>query len=119
MDDLISRQAAIDAVDDALKGVFVEHQDIAEKIIDKLPSEQPEPKWIPVEDELPEKGKRVLVTIPLVNGYPWVRTAWYGTPMFENKICFYESDSEWGDCEISGVTAWMPLPQPYERSEDE
>ena len=41
MSDLISRQAAIDAVADALKGVFVEYQDIAEKLIGKLPSAQP------------------------------------------------------------------------------
>lgn len=42
MDELISRQAAIDAVSDALKGVFVEHLDIAEKLLDKLPSAQPD-----------------------------------------------------------------------------
>ena len=50
MDDLISRQAVIDAVADALKGVFIEYQDIAEKLIGKLPSAQPEPaiplSWI-------------------------------------------------------------------------
>jgi hypothetical protein len=45
MDDLISRQAAIDTVDEALTRVFVEHRDIAEKMINKIPSAQPEPHY--------------------------------------------------------------------------
>jgi hypothetical protein len=48
-DDTISRQAAIDAVDEALTRVFVEHRDIAEKMINKVPSAQPQltGRWIP------------------------------------------------------------------------
>ena len=42
MKDLISRQAAIDAVSETLKGVFVEYRDVAEKTIKKVPSAQPE-----------------------------------------------------------------------------
>ena len=38
MSDLIDRQAAIDAVAYALKRVFVEYKEIAEKVIGKLPS---------------------------------------------------------------------------------
>lgn len=41
-DDSISRQAAIDAMDEALTRVFVEHRDIAEKVINKISSAQPE-----------------------------------------------------------------------------
>lgn len=54
MSDTISRQAAIDAVAKALKGTFVEYEDIAEKIINKVPSAQPERKkgkWILTEDD--------------------------------------------------------------------
>ena len=40
--DVISRQAAIDAVAEGLKNVFVEYKDVAEKLIGKLPSAQPE-----------------------------------------------------------------------------
>ena len=36
--DLIDRQAAIDAFDEGLTGVFVEHRAIAEKMIGKIPS---------------------------------------------------------------------------------
>lgn len=141
--DTISRRAAIDALWKALyeyedktekqfqdsdeldvsewmlHRIFVQKMsDIDRKTILDLPSAQPEARWIPVTERLPEVGDRVLVTIPLVYGYPWIRIVWYGTPMFENKVCFYESDSEWGDYELSGVTAWMPLPTAYERSED-
>ena len=42
MSDLISRQDAIDAVSQALKRTFVEYEDIARTIIEKLPSAQPE-----------------------------------------------------------------------------
>ena len=47
MSDSISRQAAIDAVSETLKGVFVEYRDVAEKTIKKVPSAQPEQRWIP------------------------------------------------------------------------
>ena len=59
MSDLIDRQAAIDAVSDALKRVFVEHEDVAEKTLCKVPSTQPERKkgkWI-VYYECPKCGE--------------------------------------------------------------
>jgi hypothetical protein len=40
--DLIDRQAAIDAVAEGLKNTFIEYRDVAEKMIGKLPSAQPE-----------------------------------------------------------------------------
>ena len=42
MKDLIDRQAAIDAVAKGLKGVFVEYQDVAEKLLNNVPAAQPE-----------------------------------------------------------------------------
>jgi len=42
MNDLISRQAAIDAMSESLKRVFPEHRQIAEKCLNVLPSAQPE-----------------------------------------------------------------------------
>lgn len=123
MEDTISRQAAIDALEGEIEVVGKANAEAVLKytkmVCDKikaLPSAQP--RWIPVEERLPEVGKRVLVTIPLVNGYPWVGIAWHGTPMYEDKVCFYVADSEWGDYEIREVTAWMPLPAGYERGEE-
>lgn len=115
MDDLISRQKAINALIDALawtwSGTWSEKAAI--DAIKNLPSA--EPGWIPIEEKLPEVGESVLVTFSLIEKYSWVKIARYGTPIHdEHNVCFYESDSEWGDCEISGVTAWMPLPEPYQ-----
>lgn len=111
MSDLISRQEAIEAIrKDVMGGMNYE------SILKRLPSV--EPRWIPVEEKLPEVGESVLVTFSLIEKYSWVKIARYGTPIYEDKICFFENDSEWGDYEISGVTAWMPLPKPYERRTD-
>ena len=42
-EDCISREQAINVLSDALKGVFVEHEDVAEKILSKVPSVTPQP----------------------------------------------------------------------------
>ena len=122
MDDLISRQAAIDAMCELMHHWFGgDSKDEVKEItreLWKLPSAQPEPRWIPVEERLPEEGKRVLVTYDLVNKYPWVNILHYGKSMYDDKPCFYEADSEWGDVPYDGIVAWMPLPKPYERSKD-
>ena len=47
MSDLISRQAARDAVAEGLKRTFVEYRDVAEKMLNKVPSAQPD--GIPLE----------------------------------------------------------------------
>lgn len=70
-------------------------------------------KWIAIEEKLPEIGENVLVTIKVADRFHFTEVARYGKPMFKNKICFYATDIEWGDYEINGVTAWMPLPEPY------
>lgn len=59
-DDTIYRQVAIAAVSDTLKNVFVEHEDIAKRIIGALPSAQS--GWIPVTERLPEKDEQYYVT---------------------------------------------------------
>ena len=38
MDRLISEQSVIDAIDESLKKIFVEHRDIAKQIVSKIPS---------------------------------------------------------------------------------
>lgn len=50
MNDLISRQDAIDAMSESLKRVFPEHRQIAEKCLGVLPSAQPEIKPIEYRD---------------------------------------------------------------------
>lgn len=102
MDDLISRQAAIDVVSDLywmderlLK--FKKEIDATFDKINNLPSAQPEPQWIPVSERLPEYGTQVL--------------AIHKDGDYELNHVIDEEDGEWF---LNGVIAWMPLPEPYE-----
>lgn len=65
--------------------------------------------WIPVEERLPEDETMMLVTCQTKAGRRSVNRAWYGAG------CWHGTGS------MSGVTAWMPLPDPYspERSTNE
>lgn len=81
--------------------------------IDELPSVEPERKWIPVTEALPEDTEFVLLTIrrldksysqtPFISvGYiSWNQSAWW---------CAHD-----GDCDSHNVEvlAWMPLPEPW------
>jgi len=63
-------------------------------ILEGLPSAEPEQRWIPVTERLPEATVSVIVTS--TNGY------------------VYTSRIVSGEWEYGGnVTAWMPLPEPY------
>lgn len=60
------------------------------------------PKWIPVEDGLPEDESIMLVTCQNKTGNKSVNRAYY--------------DGFWhGTGSMAGVVAWMPLPEPYTR----
>ena len=61
-----------------------------------MPSAQPEPKWIPVTERLPEYGTQVL--------------AIHKDGDYEVNHVIDEEDGEWF---LNGVIAWMPLPEPY------
>lgn len=103
MDDLISRQAAIDALD-CINGV--------EEVLRSLPSVQPEPAWIPVSERLPETTDSVLTTY-IINGDR--------SRKYVEESSYYEDDeywcSPWDNYRIEGtrieVIAWMPLPEAY------
>jgi len=101
MDDLISRQAAIDA----LSQYPFEKVVNCVSIIEELPSAQPEQRWISVSERLPEPRIDVWCNSDMgqmVGYYEENVETWYGRDYLELM-----------------VTAWMPLPEPYKGGEQD
>ena len=101
--DCISRQAAIDAMNEW------EWQELYlpihfKQLLEDLPPVKPEQKWIPVSERLPEKNDVYLVAINS-----------YGCPTRDVDGFVSQSVRKW---EMYGksVVAWMPLPEPYKAS---
>lgn len=99
MNDLVSRQAAIDALD----GVMFPEDPFRTWAKVAIRSVPPAQQWIPCSERLPEVNERCLCTYEFNEGTCvdfglYTKRGWF----------------------VSGVTAWMPLPEPYkeERSEE-
>ena len=115
MNDLISRQAAIDAlaklvpyaICDTSTESYTNGLTDAYNLICQLPSAQPEQRWIPVSERLPKVdniNKRVLVT----TSWGVVKEAYY---------CVDHWSIDDVDYKFS-VAAWMPLPEPWKGEEE-
>lgn len=129
MSDLISRKAAIEAIDN-LHEMPNAWLDYAVDAVMALPSAQPEQRWIPIkwhdctdEDrekygfnndivvvfdcEMPDDNQSILVTTS--HGY------------VNQDVCYiddgYSLDSGWDW--IDDIKAWMPLPEPYKGGEQD
>ena len=124
--DTISRQAAIDAVNDAfdretlLTGLV---RSIAVRAIRDMPSVQPEPQWIPCSERMPEE-------------HEWLGTKKFGTTISDEVYVTFENEKGERFCKHmsfqngklssydqfhmdtwfkgSKPIAWMPLPKPFE-----
>jgi len=118
--DYIRRQDAIDAVAEGLKRTFVEYRDVAEKMLNKIPSAQPEQRWIPVSERLPEEYGEFLVTMT-----EKAKAKDLGFDIDETYIrkMRYNSNGwqlprhipSWiNEAVKDEVLAWMPLPEPYQ-----
>jgi len=115
-DDLISRKAAIKAMEESEWGYLWECEQVI-NVVKTLPSAEPKRKWISVTEALPKDEEFVLLTIrrldkkynqnPFISvGYiSWNQSAWW---------CAHD-----GDCDAHNVNvlAWMPLPEPYKEDE--
>lgn len=111
MSDLISRQAAIDAIKHELRCGAVIDQcglETAHDLIEELPSAQSEQRWIPCSERLPETSGSYLVSGMWESGRVAVGD------------CEYSSyDGYFNTAWNFDVLAWMPLPKPYEAERKE
>ena len=119
MDDLISRQAAIDAIEHRLAEPAYQHtgedwyvgMNCAESELYELPSAQPEPHWIPVTenydcDLMDNEEVLVFEKDGTINGQ--IRHAVFYDFNGKKKFVTWEEGIT-----IYNVLAYMPLPEPY------
>lgn len=109
VDDMISRQAAIDAVNEYLRlsevSKTVRDMTCIQDILRRLPSAQPEPHWIPCSERLPEKNCRCLTTNEAWGLFEVDWDAWI--------------DGQWLLYPNEKPIAWMPMPEPYRGGDTE
>ena len=123
-EDLISRKAAIEALarmmprsytpdgsHPADEEIFRAQEVFADCIeaLEILPSAQPEQRWIPVTERLPERADNVIICYK-AGDYTLVSTGRY---LYKFKMWYVDVVGDLRD----GVTAWMPLPEPYRGGE--
>lgn len=133
MSDVISRKKAIEALDFEIVRMTVFSNDekngtnpLAQynkgledgiKALKALPSAEPEQKWIPVTERLPEEEKEVLVSMHF-DGYKGEYTTYPPSDYVEIAShidgCWYSDTDEYKVAIMKHhVVAWMPLPEPY------
>lgn len=107
--DLISRRDAIDAfaslipyvIDDVETEAYVHGLSDGYAVICNLPSAQ---QWIPCSERLPDNDESVLIS----NSHGVTKAWWNGKFWTSIAIKKYKT-----------VTAWMPLPEPYKKGEQD
>lgn len=126
-EDAVSRKAMIDALEKYFDGLPIQVRYDLIEITNKLPSvissAQPEQRWIPVTERLPEANGRYLITRGLnACGAMWNRVyiANYSDLMgLKSERIWWNGNVGKSDFErIDDVIAWMPLPEPYRAEGD-
>lgn len=113
MDDLISRQAAIDVLCKLMNSWFGDSKDEQEEIkwiINHLPSAQ---QWTPCNgnEQPPEENADILVTVGNSEELRIVPVNYAKGTWFD---CIFNTELK-----QSEVLAWMPLPKPYRGGEQD
>ena len=122
-DDTISRQAAIEALEETKQSDpfnRYEYQNIgidwSIDAIKALPSAQ---RWISCEERLPEEEKAYLVTFACekVGMSSWHKDT-FNRGFNRGFDAYLTGVTEDGECEYFGVVAWMEKPEPWKGEEN-
>lgn len=108
MEDLIRRTDAIEVVGRHIGRLHHSDQSmdgVAEVWLSEVPTVGSS-GWIPVTVRLPETDEMMLVSCRSKKGVSSVNRAYYANGTWH------------GSGSMSGVTAWMPLPEPYREEAD-
>ena len=90
---------------------FVSHdEEIALNIAIKAIEERPTGEWIPVSERLPEFGDEVLT---------YSNSGFIEKQRLENPYYKHWENQENAWSEFDEVIAWMPMPKPYKKGEEE
>ena len=85
-------------------------------LLKELNEEQCKHRWIPVEERLPEEDTIVLLTVSGLYSCITFSDAIELGNLCSDGSWFIEGYPDWDD---PNVTAWMPLPEPYQKEERE
>ena len=119
MSDLISRREAIDIANDLRSCISVDGYWAWVERLKRLPSAQPELKWIPVSEQLPSEYGVYLVTM---TEKAKAEELGFDVDEIDVRKMRYNSNGwqlprhipSWiNEVVTDEVIAWMPLPEPY------
>lgn len=128
MNDYVSREAAVKIAEryglenGSALGRHAGLADCIARDIAALPAAEVEPvrRWIPCSEELPEKDGRYLVAndaVGVIGVKSFAVTKRFNGRGQERRDVWWYLDDEWADQVATGITHWMPLPEPPEEEE--
>ena len=117
----IDGDALIEKAYDEAKGMAEPYDDfgtLVEWLVDKAPTIEPEPKWIPCSEWLPE-NKTAYYLATIANYGKFFSSTLpddVGTVRWDYDR--RKGNDSWHWCTERTVIAWMPLPEPYKEKQD-
>ena len=108
----ISKEALLKALGDMSSAAFKHAMELKliSDDVEKIPDDDPEENWIPIEERRPKPGQKVLIT--------YEHDGFLGVGL---DAIYSAENLMWLPSEKISVEviAWLPLPEPYKEEENE